>query len=127
MSLTENDLIEYFWTNFDQAEKPTQYVRLLDQVEAYTLEIFSAAEDEGNSVHLDSSPFLAMVSEIEYACPEAVLLLAQKSDIIAYSLSLVRSYPAEKRLQLRKIFLKRDDGKVISFQVLKKKSNRNLS
>ncbi|MEK5217745.1 hypothetical protein [Psychrobacillus sp. FSL H8-0487] len=120
MAITIDQLIDYFWLHFDKAESPADYVRLLAKVEIYTLELFSASDNVDDSIHLDSSPFLAMASEIERVCPKAVELLATKSEIIAYSLSIINSYTLEQRIQLRSVFLKRDDKKIVYFHERRK-------
>lgn len=119
MALTIDQLIEFFWLHFDKAESPADYVRLLAKVEIYTLELFTTSNVE-DSNHMDSSPFLAMASEIERVCPKAVELLATKSEITAYSLSLLRSYSLEQRIKLRSVFLKRDDKKIVFFHERRK-------
>lgn len=116
MAYTPEQLIEYFWHKFDEAQNPADFVRLLAQIEIYTTEMFSSSDSEDDSIHLDSSPFLAMTSEIERVCPDAVELLASKSKIISYSLSLLRSYTLAQRIELRSVFLNRTDKKIVFFQ-----------
>lgn len=108
MPLNWDVLIENFWLGFYKANRPSHYVRLLIHMEELVLEYFLISNKTVDK-YIDSAPFLAMVSEIDYVSPESVEFVSMKSEIVNYSKNKIRSYSEETRKELKASFLKENN------------------
>jgi hypothetical protein len=120
MTFYIDEYIDAFLISFEECHSKLDYIRLLEKSELMCVEYLnSLTGDEYNSFY-EQSPLLAMVSEVLYVCPEAVIDLAEEKLIFSTAAFMLSSYSEQDRLFLRTQFLKRDDKNVIYIDFEKK-------
>ncbi|MGA5692684.1 hypothetical protein [Cytobacillus pseudoceanisediminis] len=121
MSFHIDNYIASFWERFEQCSSKDDYMNLLKTVETMSFEYLNSLDGEDYENFFDKSPLLAMISEIQQACPEAVVEYAEESVVLSSAHYILLDYSEDDRAYLRRHFLKKDDNKVIFLDFDKRK------
>ena len=116
-----DDYIEAFWQTFENCQSKNDYISLLEKCELLCIEYLNALQGEEYTSFFDESPLLAMVSEVQQVCPEAVLELAEEKVVFSTAVYVLSEYSEDDFSFLRRHFLKKNDDKVIYLDFDKKK------
>lgn len=121
MSFFIDEYIGAFWENFEQCQSKEDYLVLLQKIELMCIEHLNSLEGKDYDSFFDESPLLAMISEVQQVCAEAVSEYAEESVIFSTALYILQDYSDDDRSFLRRHFLKKDDNKIIFLDFDKKK------
>lgn len=121
MSFHIDNYIAAFWDYFVKCNSKDDYMNLLKTVETMSFEYLNSLDGEDYENFFDKSPLLAMISEIQQACPEAVVEYAEESVVLSTAHYILLEYSEDDRAYLRRHFLKKDDNKVIFLDFDKRK------
>lgn len=113
MSFYIDDYIVSFWETFEKCYSKREFVQLLEKVELMCIEHITTLEGDEHKTFFDESPLLAMISEVQRVCPEAVLELVDDSIIFSTAYCILAQYDEDDRNFLRRHFLKKDDSKIV--------------
>lgn len=114
MALNMDQYIQNFWNSLKDCKSKHSYKLLLEQSELLCVEQLSQSEGEEFKSFYEESPLLAMVSEIQKRCPEAVDEKAEESLIFSTAAYILSTYNEDDRKFLREHFLgKKEDDNVI--------------
>lgn len=113
MSFYIDDYIVSFWNSFEKCESKKDFIKLLEKVELMAIEYLTSLEGDEYSKFFEESPLLAMISEVQRVCPEAVLEQGEKNIIFSTACLILSQYTDDDRNYLRRHFLKKDDHKVV--------------
>lgn len=116
-----DDFIESFWTELGRCKHTNDYIRLLEKAELTAAELLHTLEGEAFKSFYEESPLLAMTSEVEMRCPEAVQILAEENVVFSSALFILDDYTRADRLALRRDFLKRELYNVLNVDFTQKK------
>jgi hypothetical protein len=113
MSFYFDEYIQSFWEMLEKCKSKNQYIRLLEKCELMCLEYMNSLEGKEYHMFFQESPLLAMISEVQSICPEAVLELAEEKTIFSTAAYILSEYSSEDRSFLRRHYLKRDKMNLI--------------
>lgn len=102
-----DDIVRNFWREYHLASNKFAYKQLLLNAKLSFIELMENLEGEEFLTTYDHSPLLAMISEVQRVCPEAVEELANQENFFATAQEILSNYTEEKRDLLRDTFLKK--------------------
>jgi hypothetical protein len=121
MSFYLDEFVSAFWEAFRNCKSKHSYKFLLEKLELMTTEYLSQLEGEEYKSFYDNSPFLAMISEVELVCPEAVYELAEENPVFSTAAYIISTYKEKDRKFLRWHFLGKNDDNVVQIDFDKRK------
>ena len=113
-------IIETFWTELEECKSTRDYIELLVTSEHNVMNLLNTLEgSEFDSVQ-EKAPILAMISEVDMRCPEALQVLSDTDDTYFHGLSIIQEYSHADRIAIRRDYLNRAPSNLIRIDFNKK-------